>query len=635
MAGRKKLGQILIEKGVIDEYQLKSALSLQKQWGGLLGKVMIDNRFVSPQILLEALHEQTGIEIAHLTGVPIPAYLLKLVPVDLAEKLRAIPIGIEGETGKPTERLVVAMSKPTNLNFLDELRFRSGKRITPKLASDHEIEQAIQLHYYGQPVESEVSSPAYSEQIQFGGREIEIDDSGNDDLDVVQGRLQSIGKNLDKDEPSTFNIDDPFEDMQARSKPDRNPIPSVDSDPFADLDVITSEPDPLDLSQPGESSADLEFASKTRSQSSEPAMDLDAPIEDVDLDDLEEPLEPAPATSVEDFDLDDPELTEFELPDTRKQRRLAVGLDEADALEDLEILEEIEPLERPSQTEADRSAELLADKAIPPPEVASVDTSDFDLDSVLAPLSETEPSSQPTPRSEPQDTRTVETESSSSPQVRSEPEASVIVDPSVSAASELLKPAQDDWEESTMELDRSAPQIMQIRQDHLPDINDLDEMGSFDDRLDSLDEVDEEEIETREFDLKGKTPTSIEKQPSKPVESIPSVDRESDECIDSTRDSQSENQMQPHKQQEESDLDDWVVFEEVEDSAEMDAAEHPPSRSVDAEPTQSSRNEIENDIKALLTKDPTLHVLIELLIRKGLISRHEILQAMQEELQKK
>ena len=635
MAGRKKLGQILIDKGVIDEYQLKSALSLQKQWGGLLGKVMVDNRFVSPQSLLEALHEQTGIEIAYLTGVSIPAYLLKLVPVDLAEKLRAIPIGIEGEAGKPSERLVVAMSKPTNLNFLDELRFRSGKRITPKLASDHEIEQAIQLHYHGQPVEPEVSSQVYSEQIQFGGHEIEIDDSGNDDLVVVQGRLQSIGKNLDKDEPSTFNIDDPFEDMQARPKPDRNPIPSVDPDPFADLDVITSEPDPLDFPQPGESSADLEFDSKIRSESSEPAMDLDVPIEDVDLDDLEEPLEPAPATSVEDFDLDDPELTEFEIPDTRKQSHSAVGLDETDALEDLEILEEIEPLERPSQAVADSSAKLLADKAIPPPEVASVDTSDFDLDSVLAPLSETEPSSQPTPRSEQQDTHTVESESSSSPQVRSEPEASVIVDPSVSAASELLKPAQDDWEESTMELDRSAPQIMQIRHDHLPDINDLDEMGSFDDRLDSLDEVDEEEIETREFDLKGKAPTTIEKHPSKPVESIPSIGRESDEVIDSTRDTLSENQRQPLKQEGENDLDDWVVFEEVEDTAGMDAAEQPPSRSVAAEPAHSDRNEIESDIKALLTKDPTLHVLIELLIRKGLISRHEILQAMQEELQKK
>jgi len=63
MAAKKQLGQILLEAGAIDEFQLKSALGYQKQWGGRLGKVLVENRFITEKALVEAIHQQTGIRL--------------------------------------------------------------------------------------------------------------------------------------------------------------------------------------------------------------------------------------------------------------------------------------------------------------------------------------------------------------------------------------------------------------------------------------------------------------------------------------------------------------------------------------------------------------------------------------------
>ena len=145
MAGKKQLGQILLEAGAIDEFQLKSALGYQKQWGGRLGKVLVENRFITEDALVEAIHKQTGIEIVQLEKLKVPDYVVKLVPVELAERNSMVPIRLEGEAGKPGESVVLAMSDPTNLNVLDEIQFRTGKRAKGLLATESSISKAIRF----------------------------------------------------------------------------------------------------------------------------------------------------------------------------------------------------------------------------------------------------------------------------------------------------------------------------------------------------------------------------------------------------------------------------------------------------------------------------------------------------------
>ncbi len=251
MTTRKKLGQILLEAGVIDEYQLKSALGFQKKWGGRLGDVLVENRFITEEALVEALQVQTGIHAIQVAGREIPQYLVKLVPMELAEKYYLIPIGLEGESGKSSETLVVAMENPTDLNVLDELRFKTGKRIKPVLAGKNAIASAVALHYRGEQPEV-IELEMEPEDIQFGGHEVDIDTNGKG-MAVVQGTLESTPAGppvqAPPSRPGALDLDDPFAELESlAAPPPATPVPSpalaapIPDDPFAELDFLTAEP---------------------------------------------------------------------------------------------------------------------------------------------------------------------------------------------------------------------------------------------------------------------------------------------------------------------------------------------------------------------------------------------------------
>lgn len=283
MTTKKKLGQILLEAGVLDEYQLKSALGFQKKWGGRLGHVLVENRFITEEVLIQAIQQQTGIAAVQLSNRTIPDYLVKLVPLDLAEKHHLIPIGLEGEPGNPSEALVVATSDPTNLTALDELRFKTGKRIKPVLAGERSIENAIAVHYRGEAANG-MDFDIDPEGIQFGGPEMEAA-ALDDDLVLVQGTLE--------DGPaSSPSGEDPFAELEALGAPppaEAVPPPAAASgmdDPFADLDALGAPAEPVTAGGPHPAATALDF-------------DLDGPSEQAAADggDILEEIE-----IVEDFE---------------------------------------------------------------------------------------------------------------------------------------------------------------------------------------------------------------------------------------------------------------------------------------------------------------------------------------------
>jgi len=220
MAGKKQLGQILLEAGAIDEFQLKSALGYQKQWGGRLGKVLVENRFITESALVEAIHKQTGIEVVLLEKLQVPDYIIKMIPAELAEKNCMLPIRLEGEAGKPGECVVLAMSDPTNLNVLDEVQFRTGKRTKGLLATESAITKAIRLYYHGETGAEPQEFLTDPNKIQFGGQEL-----ASDEMMVVQGKLESTPE-------------------QAPAPPSPATAPLDAEDPFAELDSLAKDPDP-------------------------------------------------------------------------------------------------------------------------------------------------------------------------------------------------------------------------------------------------------------------------------------------------------------------------------------------------------------------------------------------------------
>src|SRR5207253_3188996 len=102
-----KLGEILIQAGVLDDMKLRAALGEQQRWGGPLGKILIDMKFISEEALVQALSHQLNFPAVRLEERQIPARAIALVPAELCEQHQLIPLNIDGKF------LDVAMADPT------------------------------------------------------------------------------------------------------------------------------------------------------------------------------------------------------------------------------------------------------------------------------------------------------------------------------------------------------------------------------------------------------------------------------------------------------------------------------------------------------------------------------------------
>ncbi|AKQ70120.1 Type IV fimbrial assembly, ATPase PilB [Myxococcus hansupus] len=154
---KKRLGDILLERGVVDALQLHSALAYQRKWGVPLGQVVVDQRFSTAQQVLEALAFQAGMQTVDLEAQPPDASLRWLIPERVAETHRVVPLKLEGTRDSV---LVVAIAAPASLASLDAVKSVSGKpRIVAKLATDASIHRAIGRIYRGETGEATPRRP--------------------------------------------------------------------------------------------------------------------------------------------------------------------------------------------------------------------------------------------------------------------------------------------------------------------------------------------------------------------------------------------------------------------------------------------------------------------------------------------
>jgi hypothetical protein len=139
---RKKIGEILIEAGLIDQSGLRSALAEQARWGGPLGRIMIDLRLVSEAALVNALSRQLHVPTVDLERISPTPDVLALVPAELAVDHVLIPFAREGKF------LDVAMADPANLGIVDEIRIRTQLNIRTHLAGPKALERALARFYH-------------------------------------------------------------------------------------------------------------------------------------------------------------------------------------------------------------------------------------------------------------------------------------------------------------------------------------------------------------------------------------------------------------------------------------------------------------------------------------------------------
>ena len=151
----KRIGQVLIDLGLIDEGQLAAMLEEQTTRGGeLLGKVGLSLGFFSEDQLGEALAEQWGTTFVTLYDRAIPPEVQKLISEPMAQLYRVIPLSLQDN------RLTVATSEPQKIQIADELRTFLGYDIVNCVATEPEIQKAIDKYYSAdtESVESIVES---------------------------------------------------------------------------------------------------------------------------------------------------------------------------------------------------------------------------------------------------------------------------------------------------------------------------------------------------------------------------------------------------------------------------------------------------------------------------------------------
>jgi hypothetical protein len=138
---RKKLGEMLVEAGVLSEQSLRMALNEQRRWGGTLGRLLVDMKLVGEAELVSVLSQQLSLPAVDLDHTEIHPTVLELVPGEMAEQHGIIPFA------QPMKFLDVAMTEPTNVGIIDELRIRTQLNIRPYLAGPKMIERALAKHY--------------------------------------------------------------------------------------------------------------------------------------------------------------------------------------------------------------------------------------------------------------------------------------------------------------------------------------------------------------------------------------------------------------------------------------------------------------------------------------------------------
>jgi type IV pilus assembly protein PilB len=143
---KRRLGEILLDAGLLTEPQLMAALSEQRKWGGKLGHTLVQLGYVNEGAMAHALSHQLDLPTVDLDELEPPEPVDSLLRVDLAEHYAVFPVSRDDAA----RSLTVATSDPTNTEAQQELAFHTGRQVHFLVSSASAIERAIRVHYHGE-----------------------------------------------------------------------------------------------------------------------------------------------------------------------------------------------------------------------------------------------------------------------------------------------------------------------------------------------------------------------------------------------------------------------------------------------------------------------------------------------------
>ncbi|WP_339301236.1 ATPase, T2SS/T4P/T4SS family [Paenibacillus sp. FSL K6-2441] len=167
---KKRLGELLLESGIITEQQLQAALEEQQRARKKLGDVLLAQGVLTEHQLIEVLEFQLGIPHVTLSRFQIDAKLSQVIPEQMARRYQVLPIRVDGR------KLMVAMADPLDLFIIDDLRMSTGFTIEPAIISRGELQRGIARLYGLQDSMNEMFK-----DLGAGTAQIEVEDA------VIQG----------------------------------------------------------------------------------------------------------------------------------------------------------------------------------------------------------------------------------------------------------------------------------------------------------------------------------------------------------------------------------------------------------------------------------------------------------------
>src|SRR4051812_21317042 len=136
-----RIGELLLKEKKITPDQLQQALAAQKSNGGKLGYNLVKMGFVKDEEITALLSKQYGVPSINLAQFQIDPAVVKLVPPETAQKYQIIPLSRSGAS------LTIAMTDPTNVFAMDDIKFMTGYNVEPVVASEIAILEAVQKYY--------------------------------------------------------------------------------------------------------------------------------------------------------------------------------------------------------------------------------------------------------------------------------------------------------------------------------------------------------------------------------------------------------------------------------------------------------------------------------------------------------
>jgi type IV pilus assembly protein PilB len=139
-----KLGEMLVKAQLITDAQLEEVMKIQRREGGKLGSIVVRQGFCSDQDIVSFLGMQYGVPAADLEQwPPIDPAVIALIPKDLAQRHKVLPLQRTGNV------LTLAMSDPTDIFAMDDVRFHTGYNVDPVVSSEMGLVRAVEKYYGG------------------------------------------------------------------------------------------------------------------------------------------------------------------------------------------------------------------------------------------------------------------------------------------------------------------------------------------------------------------------------------------------------------------------------------------------------------------------------------------------------